>query len=643
MQKTFIKYTAGIVTIAIFLILFINAAFSSHMLEAQQFDTFYAKTEQMIHTVENNQEELRLLNESLNEDYLTRAKAAAYVMDKRGGTSMSVSQMQYLANLLNVDELHMIDENGIIAQASVAEYIGMDMHDHDQTRPFVALLETDDKDAYYIQQPRPNAAIGKLMQYIGVVRKSQKGFVQVGFTPTRQLEAQSRNTYDYIFSKFPTDIGEELYVVDCSTGELLGHSGGMEMDFHADCYRLENLFGCTQGAFEKGRNGEEMYVVSRRYDDVMLCAALPRHTLFSRLWSNVLANFFYLLFIEAAVIFLLSYLVRKKVIRGIHNIIEDLDAITNGNLDTSVSVGGNREFEELSSGINTMVKSIVSLSDRISAIIEISGIPLAAFEYESGINHVFATSGLSRLLELTDREAARLYRDASRFDKYIRFVTQTPISGETDIYRIRDDRYVRIHMSDLSEGDGYLGIITDVTKDVQQKQQMQYENTHDALTGLYKFAHFKTLAAEKLENIRPGTLCALAMIDLDYFKSINDTYGHDIGDHYLKSFASILSSMPADQFLCARRSGDEFCLMLFDCFGKTDIENCLNNLYQSLLDHPVKLSETDLKCIRISCGYAYTDDKSAAIAELLAHADEALYEVKNTTRGRYTEYHPQPL
>ena len=57
MQKTFIKYTAGIVTIAVLLILFINFIFSFHMLETQQFETFYAKTEQMIHTLKNNQEE----------------------------------------------------------------------------------------------------------------------------------------------------------------------------------------------------------------------------------------------------------------------------------------------------------------------------------------------------------------------------------------------------------------------------------------------------------------------------------------------------------------------------------------------------------------------------------------------------------
>ena len=50
--------------------------------------------------------------------------------------------------------------------------------------------------------------------------------------------------------------------------------------------------------------------------------------------------------------------------------------------------------------INTMVKSIVSISDRISAIIEISGVPLAAFEYEDGVKNVFATRGLGQLLDI---------------------------------------------------------------------------------------------------------------------------------------------------------------------------------------------------------------------------------------------------
>ena len=204
MQKTFMKYTFLIITSAIFLILIIHFRFSENMLEEQQYGTFYAKTEQMIHTLETNQEELKQLNESLDEDYLTRARAAAYVLDREGGSSMDVWQMQYLARLLNVDELHVIDENGIIVSGSISKYVGIDMDDHEQTRAFLTLLESGDN-AYLIQEAQPNAAENRIMKYVGVARKRRRGIVQVGFKPTRQMEAISRNTYDYIFMRFPTD------------------------------------------------------------------------------------------------------------------------------------------------------------------------------------------------------------------------------------------------------------------------------------------------------------------------------------------------------------------------------------------------------------------------------------------------------
>lgn len=639
MQKTFIKYTFFILTTAGSLILGIHFLFGVHMLEEQQYDTFHAKIEQMIHTLESNREELRQLNESLDEDYLTRARAAEYVLDRMKSVSMDVSQMQYLADLLNVDELHVIDGNGIIVSASVSKYVGIDMADHEQTREFLTILESDDENAFLIQDTQPNAAENKIMKYVGVARKGQKGVVQVGFKPIRQLDAISRNTYSYIFSRFPTDIGEELYVID-QDGKVLGHSGGMENDFRAPCYQLEQLKDCEQGIHKEGQNGKHMYVVGRQYDGVLLCAALPRGILFQKLWKNILAVLAYLLFIEAAVLLLLNYLVKRKVIDGIHYIIENLTAITNGNFDTVVAVGGNREFEKLSAGINMMVKSIVNLTDHISVIIENSGVPLAAFEYERGINYVFTTLGLSELLDLPPAKAAKIYQSSVLFDEYIQEITENPIEGEEDIYRLGDKKYARIHMSKSAKG--CLGVITDVTKDVMEKKRMQYENTHDALTGLYKFEHFKLLAEQMLQKMPPQKVCAAVMLDLDHFKSINDTYGHDGGDRYIQDFSNIMKSMPPEHFLCARRSGDEFCMMIHDCEDKAAIVRYLDIFYRQLGQNKTRLSETHFERIRASAGFAWTDNPESSMTELLRHADEALYDMKNNTKGYYGEYTVNP-
>lgn len=637
MQKTFIRYAFAIITSAILLIFVINFLLTLHTLETQQFNTFYTKSEQVIHTLENNQMELSILQANLDEDYLTRAKAAAYIFDTQQDVTKDVKEMKYLAKLLNVDELHVIDENGIIVSASISKYVGFDMAKHKQSRAFLSILESNDEEAYLIQEAQPNAADKKIMKYVGVARKGNHGIVQVGFKPTRQLDAESRNTYEYIFSRFPTDEFEELFVADRNTGAILGHSSGIEQEFTADFYHLDQLSDCTEGAYKRGENGKIMYVAVREYHDILICFALPLSSLLGQILRQVLRTLVYLLLIEAMVILMLNYLVKQKVVNGIHQIMENLSDITNGNLDTTVTVGGNRELEALSQGINTMVKSIIRISGRISTIIQISGIPLAAFEYKRGQKHVFVTSGLKELLDLPDWKAKELYQNSLLFDQYIHNLTDRPLKGESDIYQINSTKYVRIHMSEASKT--HLGVITDVSKDVMEKQQMQYENTHDALTGLYKYAYFKQQAAETLQKMTSGSMCAIIMLDLDYFKSINDTYGHDAGDKYLQSFSSVMKSMSKEHFLTARRSGDEFCMMIYGCREHSDIINYLDTFYECLRSNTVTLTADETRVISASSGFAWTTDSCASIDELLSHADEALYDIKKESKGRYGEYH----
>lgn len=380
---------------------------------------------------------------------------------------MNVDEMQYLAKLLNVDELHVIDENGFIVAASVSRYVGFDMSKHEQTRPFLAMLENDKEEDYLIQEAQPNASDNKMMQYIGVTRKEKKGIIQVGFKPTRQLEAKARNTYEYIFSRFPTDSGEQLFAVDRFTGDILGHSDGMNTDFSAAYYQPEQLLECTNGSYKKEENGNSMYVVVREYGDILIGLAIPQKNLTQQLFKQVFNTLWYLLLIEAIVLILLNYLVKRKVVNGIHLIIQNLTGI---------------------------------------------------------------------------------------------------------------------HMSE-------------------------------------------------------SNVCAVVMLDLDFFKSINDTFGHDIGDKYLQSFSNMMHSMPSEHFLCARRSGDEFCMMLFNYNDKNDIIQYLNQFYQTLEQIPVQLSDSQSKIISASSGFAWTSDSNANIDELLNYADEALYDIKRETKGRFGEYH----
>lgn len=633
MQKIFRKYMIIIMTVAGCAILIINGIYNMHSIKMQQKEMFDTKIEQVIHILENNQAELQSIKDNLDIDYLTRARAAAYVLGKNPELVESEAELDNLARLLDVDEVHIIDENGILTHSSVPKYEGMDFHDGEQTSGFLPILENYNENAYIIQEARPNTAEGKMMKYVGVARVGQKGIVQVGLEPVRQMEAQARNTYRYIFSRFTTDAEEVLFAIDCNTDKVLGHTADVEQAELNKYYTADRLTDCGNGKIKEMGADTHSYVVTRQYGDVLIGAAIPDHIMYLEFWINSLVTLIYLLMVEIVSVWFLNYLIKRNVIKGIHEVLDSLSRIASGNLDTVVSVGGNREFEALSGGINTMVKRLVNTTDRISKIIEMSEVPLAAFEYREDMKQVFVTSGISKFLQLSQKELEKLRKNASAFYDKIQQIMEFPVAGEKDVYRIGEESYVRVHLSVIEKN--YLGVITDVTKDIQEKQRMQYETNHDHLTGLWRYRYFKEQASVLLKEMRDGMLCAAVMVDLDDFKGINDTYGHDVGDEYLQGFSKLMLRLPAEKCLVSRRSGDEFCFFLYNISSREETLSLMNGFWDMLRKEPVALSGNPPVNVSASGGIAWTLDASMELKELIRRADEALYRAKEECKGSF--------
>lgn len=222
------------------------------------------------------------------------------------------------------------------------------------------------------------------------------------------------------------------------------------------------------------------------------------------------------------------------------------------------------------------------------------------------------------------------------FLQKIQEIMQHPVSGETDVFSIHDEKYICIHLS--VEETGYLGVITDATREVLEKQKMQFENSHDQLTGLFRYRFFKEQIRNILEKNRNGKICACVMLDLDLFKEINDTYGHDVGDKYLISFAEMMKELPKEHCVPARRSGDEFCMFIYDCRDKDEIHQILESFWMMLKERKVELSENHTRTISTSGGVAWAcGGKITDINLLMKQADKALYEAKRNTPGYYVE------
>lgn len=119
MKKIFRKYIIIIMSLSLASLLLITYFLSTKTVESRRFDTFNLKIDQVVQSIENNHHELKLLKNSLDDDYLTRAKAFAYIIEKEPAILESVSELQRLSVLLDVDELHVSDSKGIIAYSSI--------------------------------------------------------------------------------------------------------------------------------------------------------------------------------------------------------------------------------------------------------------------------------------------------------------------------------------------------------------------------------------------------------------------------------------------------------------------------------------------------------------------------------------------
>ncbi|MFQ7552476.1 MAG: hypothetical protein ACLRMZ_21945 [Blautia marasmi] len=136
MQKIFTRYISYVVAVALLAILALNWGLQGRNARKQMVQNSALKLGQISQTIDNNEVELRNLKESLSEDYLTRAYAFAYIIEQNPSVLDSQQELERIAELLNVDELHVIDENGILFAGSIPLYFGMDFHTTDQTKNF---------------------------------------------------------------------------------------------------------------------------------------------------------------------------------------------------------------------------------------------------------------------------------------------------------------------------------------------------------------------------------------------------------------------------------------------------------------------------------------------------------------------------
>lgn len=193
---------------------------------------------------------------------------------------------------------------------------------------------------------------------------------------------------------------------------------------------------------------------------------------------------------------------------------------------------------------------------------------------------------------------------------------------------------IRALKDDTGKTDQYIAIFSDITNQKEAKHKIWYQANFDALTGLSNRSMLMFRLEKIMQDIRrDNKTIALLFIDLDHFKEINDTFGHDKGDMLLRDAAHRIVRCIRNNDIASRLGGDEFVVVLVGAGTPEDVQSAAESLLLEL-SFPFMLDGIE-NYVSASIGIALAPEDGTTADMLLKHADLAMYEAKKFGRNRY--------
>lgn len=616
-----------LVVVALSLFLILNHFLQVYALERDMVRSSENLFSQISQVIDENQTELNAVKEDLRATCILRARAAAHILQKEKSQIRNLNEMNEIASLLEVDEIHIFDPEGTLYAGTEPKYYGYTFHSGNQMSFFLPMLE--DKTLSLCQEVIPNTAEYKMMQYAACWMEDGSSIVQIGLDPARVVEQTKKNEISYVFSMFATDDGATLlamdtlhYLITGSTdSKLLGKTAGILGISRDQIKDWGKGFYCQI-------NGQRQYCVFEKKGNMILGRIYDTRELFRGINESNLRLMVYLIVIALILIVAITHYLEKYIISSISEMNEKLQIIADGNLDERVEVNKTPEFQELSGYINRMVKGILETTDKMSEALDAADLPIGIYEYNLRMTRVRATSKVAEILGLSEKEAEQLFSSRTGFDLWIKQLFGRPLKGEKNVYTISEQppRYVEVET--FLKKDSVFGILVDRTEDIIKKMKLERELAQDDLTKLRSRRGFFDYVETLFEHPQNLQNAAIVMIDADGLKKVNDTYGHNRGDAYLRAIGGVLKNLGAPRQVTARLSGDEFAIFLYGMESREELDGWLKRLDQSRHESEMELDSGEKIRLSFSFGAGYYLEDSTDCRLMLQAADQRMYEDK---------------
>lgn len=311
----------------------------------------------------------------------------------------------------------------------------------------------------------------------------------------------------------------------------------------------------------------------------------------------------------------------------------------------TLSATGIIELDRFSSAFTQLGREVLDTSTKFLRIMDMASVELGGYELRSAPNSIYVTDNFFDLLGMPGVDADDLTAQSFRelLQRFERSCPHSPAPDGAMLYHIRlpsgKERYLRIETT--HEDGAQVGLAEDVTANTLEKLRIEHERDYDTLTDLYNRRAFRRICAEFFCSPEKLGHAALLMFDLDNLKQINDTFGHDWGDEYIRRTGECFAKNAPARTVCARISGDEFSALFYGYNDQDTLRADIRALKAALEHSVVQLPSGRELRVSVSGGIAWYPESSTNLITLRKYADFAMYQVKHSRKGELLEFDPE--
>ncbi len=498
--------------------------------------------DQTIGIIEKNQKDEQDMIQSLKEDYIVRAKTVAYILDAKPEAERDTEELQKIAELMSIDEIHLFNTSGTIYSGTVPLYYGYNFGSGEQIAYFKPMLK--DKSLTMCQDVTTNTSEGKQMMYAMTWNEAGTYMVQVGIEPVRLLEEVKKNEVDSVVSNMPMYEGMKLYVADPESGKIYGATDEEDVGKTLDDIGIPknkivqdeivttslNIQGARhQCVFEKSGD----YVVG-----VTFAIAADNE-------SNLVA-----------ILLVAAYLLGAAA-----GILALVNRVLKANREKKEQFAVRASMPEIYHSMH-----LIRLDE--NSVMEYSG---TKEESEMGKNRENADQVIAELMKET---ALEVYGDQA--EAFVDFTTLAKrMEGKKIIsaeFVGKDLGWFRALFIEITEDQNkhlekVLFTIQSIDDEKRKEEKLIFTSHTDQLTGCYNQRTYEKDVAE----LSLHTEFIYMSMDINGLKIINDGLGHAAGDELLQGAASCMKESFDNYGKVCRIGGDEFIAILFtdrESFGE---------------------------------------------------------------------------